>query len=156
MLSAGVDLALPLRGNRLVGGQGIDGEESRRVAGQAVGGDHADPAVEGILLPGRLSRLQVIAQRYQLCLGLRMIEHRKIDIRRRFPLMRNFPQTLRQISHLRNAQTPGGEDLAEGIDIVGDHFPAQQCRFDDAGASPAEGIVDRVARPGEQFDKKTR
>ena len=47
-----VDLALRLRGHRLIGRERVDGEETRRMTGQAVDRHHPDPIVDRVRSAG--------------------------------------------------------------------------------------------------------
>ncbi len=57
-----VDASLVLGHDRLVGRQRVDGKEPGRMAGQAVGRHHANPAIGSIFLAVLAASRQVIAQ----------------------------------------------------------------------------------------------
>lgn len=46
LIAAFIDPDLRLDGDCLVGGQGVDGEETAGVSGQSIDGNHADPLID--------------------------------------------------------------------------------------------------------------
>ena len=69
LVAPGVVLALPLDRRGLVGRQGVDGEEAAGMAGQAVEGDHPDPAVDRVQGTRRAALAEVVAETADLVQG---------------------------------------------------------------------------------------
>ena len=78
LVALGVDLALLLGAEGLVGGQGVHRKEARAVARQAIGGHHADPAVEVVQLAAGLACQAPVAQAADLRLGVRALHRGRV------------------------------------------------------------------------------
>src|SRR6476469_4428029 len=79
-----IDLDLRLRRDRLVRRQRVHREETRRMARESIGCDHAYPAIDAVFSARPTTGNEVRAQVEKLAQRIAMKEHREIERRPRF------------------------------------------------------------------------
>ena len=143
-----VDQALLAGAGGLVRRQGVDAEEPRAVPGEAVGGHHADPAVQRRPRGPALPVQQPGPQGPELRLGVRVVEHAPGPGRRSRPRRRGIsPSRAATASGSGGRQPRFRQEPGQRVDVVARHPPPQQGRLHRGGAPPGEGVVDQVPGP---------
>jgi len=152
LLAFFVDAALALGGDGLVGGQGVDGEEAFGVSGEAVGGDHADPGVDGVEL-GLVE--EVLAQGEEFAEGVFLVEG--AEVVGEFAVVGGeveFVETGFHFGQGGGREARGAHDGAEGVDVAAYGGASGEGGFHGGGAAAHEGVEHGVAFPGEAVDEK--
>ena len=155
-----VDSALRCDRDRLIRRKRVPGEEARRVSGQSVDGDHADPGIGVRELPQAISCQQIASQRADRTEGFRMVEGQQVGslflpvlLRGVAVHLRECPQDIRQG---RWGQPGADENPAERVDVAPNRCPAEQRGFDQGCTASHERVVDDPPGSCEPFDEETR
>ena len=159
LLPLRIDEALAVGGHGLVRRHRIDGEEAGRMAGQPVEADHAQPPVRRVERARPLPCGEPGAQRGEAG------EHRVVEEDAQVVEQRAFRQGWRR----RNLGQPRGDLLERGrreargeqhggerVDVGADRPAARQRGLQGRRAASHEGVVNRVARPGQPLDEEGR
>jgi hypothetical protein len=121
--------------------------------GKAVGRHHAYPAVDAVLGAAARAAIEVLAQAQQLVLGIRMKEHREIDVAARAHSELERAQPLVDVGDARQLQPRKGQDHRQRIDVVDDDVAPAQRSLHRRRAAPAEGVIDDIALLRQPLDE---
>ena len=147
-----VDLTLLAGADGLVGRQGVDGEEARAVAREAVGGHHADPGIHGIQLAAGGAVEAPAPQAADLGLGVGMEEHAEVQVIRA-TRSRDVGQAPSHVGGLRRGEPGFRQHPRQGVQVIGGHAAPHEGRLQGGGAPAAEGVVDPLAGQGQALDE---
>ena len=154
-----VDLALRLGAHRLVRRERVDGEETRRMAGQAVDRHHADPIIDGIRRPSdRCSRDEPMPKGEDVPQSAWAEESQKLAVL--WPTLmpgvvpRDLVEPSRDVIQVRRPQSRPGEKHAQRVDVIAERAPAHQGRLYRRRSAPHERIVNGVPRARQPLDEE--
>jgi hypothetical protein len=115
---------------------------------------HPDPCIGSIQLPSFLPVKQVATDTAQGAKGIRMIEHREIDLAGSFRIVRDCIQACFDLFIHRQKKPGFSQDAGERIDIIGDDLTAKQCCLQWCCAPAGKGIIDSLSRFSQETYEK--
>lgn len=156
LVAVGVDFLLGLERDGLVGRQGVNGKETRGMAGKAVEGDHANPVVDGI--EGVLLALgeEIFFERAEFLQGFGMIKNEEVFGKFGGVLQVDLGEARGDLVKCGWIEAWADEDTAEGIGVRAEGDTTGEGGFKRSGAAAHEGVMDDVAGVGKSIDKEAR
>lgn len=126
------------------------------MAGQAVGRDHPDPAVDAIFSAFAMAACEVMAQTEDLVQRIPVEEHREIDIAGSVGRKPQGAQPLVDVGDARQFQARAREYGGQWVRVVGDNVASLQRGLHCSGAAAAEWVVNDVAFVRQPLDEVRR
>ena len=143
-----VDLPLVRDRGRLVRRERVDRQEAGRMAGQAVHGHHADPAVDAVEGAVAFTFEQVVPERRDRVERRGMVEHLQVVRRPHRPIEIDRLQAPTHVVDGRRAQPRLEQHGAERVDVAGERAPGPP--------APPRGASCRGRRTGRRRRRRAR
>src|SRR3954469_23441068 len=115
------------------------------MTGEAVGGNHAYPAIDVVLLTGAAPLREITAQSQNFIQRVAMKKHRQVDVGRDARGKLQLAQPFVDVADAWGLETRARQDLGERINVVRNDPPAAQRCFNRRRAASTERVIYRVA-----------